>query len=163
VSGRAGPWRAGVLAAALAGIVPVAVACGSTGESTAHLTAYQRELAYAECMRAHALPSFPDPQSDGTFISTRANGSDFTGPRYLSANRACVRLEGPGMTAAQEQQFNVQALKFAACMRAHGIANFQASAGAGRGGMGAPGADPNSPQFQSAQRACRKLMPGSGS
>jgi hypothetical protein len=162
---RPGRAQAGGLAAALAGMALLAAACGGSspaGGATAHLTAYQRELAYAECMRVHGLPGFPDPNSDGTFNSTRANGGDFTGPRYLSVNRACAHLEGPQQTAAQYQQSVRQALRFAACMRAHGITNFQASVsqGSGQVGMGAQGADPNSPQFQAAQRACRHLQGG---
>lgn len=154
--------RAGVLAAVLAGAAVLAAACGggSPAGPAARLTAYQRELAYAECMRANGLPSFPDPQSDGTFDSNLADRGDFSGSRYLSANKACAHLEGPQQTAQQFQQGLRQALRFAACMRAHGIANFQASAQGGQVGVGAQGADPNSPQFQSAQGACRHLMAG---
>jgi hypothetical protein len=165
----AGLRRVGVLAAAAAGfaLLALAAACGggsSGGTGTViHQTVYQRELAYAECMRAHGLPGFPDPQSDGAFNSTQANGGDFHGPQFQSANKSCAHLEGPGMTSAQFQQNVRQALRFAACMRAHGIANFQASAGqGGQIAIGAQGADPNSPQFQSAQRACRKLQPSGG-
>jgi hypothetical protein len=161
----AGRARAGALAAALAGVALLAAACGGspTAGSTAHLTAYQRELAYAQCMRAHGLPSFPDPQSDGTFDSNPADRGDFSGPRFLSANNACAHLEGPPQSAQQFQQDVRQALRFAACMRAHGIANFQASVPGRQGGqvgMGAQGADPDSPQFRSAQRACGHLFGG---
>ena len=89
---------------------------------------------------------------------------------HQSANKACAHLEGPGITPAQQEQINLQALKFAACMRAHGITDFQYSPPRNGGSaalgapVGSPGADPNSPQFQSAQRACRKLSPsGDGS
>ena len=163
--GPTGLRRVGVLAAA-AGIALLAAACGagsSGGTSTGiHQTAYQRELAYAGCMRAHGLPGFPDPQSDGTFNSTKADSGDFRGPRFQSANKSCAHLEGPPETATKFQQDVRRALKFAACMRAHGIENFQASVGhGGKIGMGAQGADPNSPRFLAAQRACRPLQGGS--
>jgi hypothetical protein len=50
-------------------------------------------------------------------------------------------------------------VKLAECMRAHGVPNFHdPSAG---GGIQIPnGVNPSSPAFQSAQRACRKLLPG---
>jgi len=159
---RARLWRPGVLAAAAAGITLLAAACGgSTPTTAAHQTVYQKELAYAQCMRAHGDPGFPDPQSDGTFNSTKADRGALAGPQFLSANRACAHLEGPGMTAAQQERFTSQALKFAACMRAHGITNFQYSPphGGGPAGLGAQGANPSSPQFQAALRACRKLQP----
>jgi len=31
-------------------------------------TAYQQSLAYAQCMRAHGEPGYPDPASNGGFI-----------------------------------------------------------------------------------------------
>ena len=156
----AGPPRAGVLAAA--------AACGGSSSGWTgtgiHQTAYQRELGYAECMRAHGLPGFPDPQSNGTFNSTRANAGDFHGPQFLSANKACAHLQGPGMTPAQQRQLTDQALLFVACMHAHGITNFRyfpAQRGHTGGiGVQGPAAEVNSPQFLSAQQACRKLGPG---
>lgn len=164
----AGLPRLSVLAAAAAGIALAAAACGggSSGgtETGIHQTAYQRDLAYAECMRAHGLPGFPDPQSDGTFNTTKANSGDFHGPRFLSGNKACAHLQGPGITPAQQTQFTNQALKYASCMRAHGITSFQFSPPqrGGTAGLGAPGANPNSPQFLAAQRACRRLQPSGG-
>lgn len=100
--------RAGLQATAAAGLALLAAACGGPSgpaAPTAHQTAYQRELAYAACMRAHGLPSFPDPRADGTFNATRQNANDFHGPQFLSANKPCAHLEGPGMTPVQQQQF----------------------------------------------------------
>jgi hypothetical protein len=169
------PWparpRAGRLTAALAGaallagVALLAAACGggSTAGPAAHLTAYQMELAYAECMRAHGMPSWPNPQSNGTFVGS----FDFGSPAYQSANRACAHLEGGSPATAEQFQQNVgQALKYAACMRAHGIANFQVTvAGEGeiKSGTDGPGDGVNTPQFQSASQACRKFQAAGGS
>jgi hypothetical protein len=163
------PWparaRAGRLTAALAGVALLAAACGagSTAGPAAHLTAYQRELAYAECMRAHGMPSWPDPQSNGTF----AGSFNFGSPAYQSANRACAHLQGgTPATAEQFQQDVGRALKYAACMRAQGIANFQVTVpteGEIRMGITGPGDEVNTPQFQSASQACRKFQTAGGS
>jgi hypothetical protein len=169
------PWPArawaGRLTAALAGVVLLAgvallaAACGggSTAGPAAHLTAYQMELAYAECMRAHGMPSFPDPQSNGTFVGSFDLGS----AAYQSANRACAHLQGgtPGTTEQFQQQVS-QSLKYAACMRAHGIANFQTTVSAEgevSSGIQGPGDEMNTPQFQSASQACRKFQTAGGS
>ncbi len=162
---RARLWHAAMLATAAAGVAFLTAACGgggSTGGSTAYQTSNQKELAYAQCMRTHGLPSFPDPTSNGTFTSTKANANDFSGPRFASADKTCGHLEGPPESAAQFQQNVSQALKLAACMHAHGITNFQANVQGDRIAIGinGPAADMNSPQFVSAQRACRKLLPG---
>jgi hypothetical protein len=63
----------------------------------------------------------------------------------------------------QFQQGVSQALKFAACMRAHGITSFpEPEVNRNKeniiiGFTPASGIDPNSPQFQAAQKACQKL------
>ncbi len=162
---RSGPRRPMAVAAA-AGLALLAAGCGrgSSPPVAAGDTVYQRELGYAQCMRAHRDPGFPDPQSNGAFISTIANRDDFHGPAFTSANKTCAHLEGPGMTPAQQEQFTSQALRFAACMRAHGITTFQYSAGqpGQHGSLGAKGADINSTQFQAAQQACRRLQPALG-
>ena len=73
---------------------------------------YQKELAYAHCMRAHGDPGFPDPQSNGAFISTKANRGAFSGPQAQSANKACAHLQGPRVSAVQFRQDVRDALKF---------------------------------------------------
>lgn len=56
-----------------------------------------------------------------------------------------------------------QALKFSNCMRANGLANFpDPSAGGGLNFQLGPGLNPQSPSFQSAQKACSKYEPGGG-
>jgi hypothetical protein len=58
------------------------------------------------------------------------------------------------------------ALKFAECMRAHGIANFpDPTMNNGTIVIHSPqssGTDTSSPQFLAAQQACRSLEPGGG-
>jgi hypothetical protein len=71
----------------------------------------------------------------------------------------------PKATAAQEDE--AKFVKFAKCMREHGI-NIHASASGGKvsvGIQGAPGAggpNPESPAFQAAQKACQGLLPFKG-
>ena len=153
---------AGILAAALAGIAVLAGACGGgapTGTGSGNgQTPYQQALAYARCMRAHGDPGFPDPNSQGLFPHP-------AGPQYQSASRACGHLlPSQPLTAAQKQEHVSQALKFAACMRSHGVPSFPDPTivqGGTAVGLNPPrGVDWNSPQFQAAVQACRKLEPG---
>jgi hypothetical protein len=88
---------------------------------------------------------------------------------------------GPGSGTSQDAKANAEkALKFAQCMRQHGLPNFpdpQSNAGGGTtfqgpkgtGGSGPTGAmningqsfsgfDPTSPEFQKAQDACSSIM-----
>ncbi len=53
------------------------------------------------------------------------------------------------------------ALKFSACMRSHGVPGFPDPNGQGAIAISSSmGIDPNSPQFQAAQQACAKELPG---
>jgi len=54
-----------------------------------------------------------------------------------------------------------QGLKFADCMRSHGLTNFPDPVSGG--GLALPSTvNPTSPGFQAAQKACQSLMPGGG-
>jgi hypothetical protein len=54
-------------------------------------------------------------------------------------------------------------IKFASCMRAHGVPNFpDPSGGGGIHIQAGSGINPQSPAFQTAQTACAKLLPGGG-
>lgn len=59
-----------------------------------------------------------------------------------------------------------QALAFSRCMRAHGLPNFPDPSSSGHGiqlnAGPSSGVNPQSPAFQSAQKACQRLMPGGG-
>ena len=73
---------------------------------------------------------------------------------------ACGSSKGGGTSRSS---FASAGLKFAACMRAHGVPNFPDPSGGG--GINIPigsGINPQSPAFQSAQSSCFKLLPGGG-
>jgi hypothetical protein len=171
---RAGSWRAvlsraGVLAA-VAGTALLAAACGGGGSSAAGKPeAYQQALAYAKCMRSHGVPGWPDPTSQGTFDASQINQIP-SSPQLQAAQGACARMQPPGnylqVSAAQQQAVTSRALKIAACMRAHGIANFPDPDAqhlqSGQIAFSAAGIDRNSTQFQSAHQACEKLWSTGG-
>jgi hypothetical protein len=157
--------RAGVLAAAAL----LAAGCGSAagGQATGS-SVYQKALPFAQCMRSHGVPNYPDPLSNGNFgdISDSIQHS----PQYAGAKQTCTRLHPWNMVLSPHQQGleMAQLLKFARCMRAHGVPNFadptennsgisfggqapEGSAGSGQGspsssqGSGKPGGGPGSP------------------
>src|ERR1700730_3758582 len=101
------PARWGWLGAMLAilGIVVLA-ACSSSGTTNASgdsstSTAYQKALAYAQCIRAHGVPDYPDPNSQGQFIVQ--NGSALSSVSAAgkavanAAAKACQKLLPPSM------------------------------------------------------------------
>jgi hypothetical protein len=161
---RRGRRRPGALAVVLAGIALLVAACGAGGSPVAAgPTAYQKSLAYAQCMRAHGEPGYPDPASNGGFIID-GKKDHLDGSLMQSANKTCQHLlpKSAPLTAAQQRQLTNQALKFVACMRSHGLPTFPDPVVNANGVQfrGPPGVGPGSSQFQSAQQVCRKLMPG---
>jgi hypothetical protein len=131
--------------------------------------------AYSACMRKHGVPNFPDPDSKGRLKiegGRAANGQqvglDVGSPQFKKAQRACKRLQPRGLTPTPQQQAKAQQqmLRFARCMRSHGVPKFPDPKFSPNGGSQLTigkntGVDPSSPQFQAAQKACRKLVPGS--
>jgi hypothetical protein len=167
-NGRSG--RRAIAPAAAIGLALLAAACGggSSRPLVAGDTAYQIAAAYARCMRSHGAPNWPDPNSAGQFVKTLANRAEFQAPE--SAYRTCRHLlpHGGQLTTAEQQKIIPLMLKFTACMRAQGIADFPDpvvnSQGitarispAGQGDL-----DPRSPRFQAARQACQKYMREAG-
>jgi hypothetical protein len=160
------PWRAGVLAAGAAAIAMLAAACGSGSAGSAGASGrsnLQVAIGYANCMRSHGAPNWPDPNSQGQFVKTKTNTADFQAP--ASAYQACLHLlpNGGQLTAAQQQIISPLMLKFADCMRAHGITNFPDPTVNAKGVTINPhGLNTSSAPFHAAQRACRKYMTEAG-
>ena len=187
---RAAVTRAGTVVVTRAGLVAVAAAaavlaagCGaaapgsSSGGSAAGGSArYQQALAYSECMRAHGVPDFPDPDASGNIVQHVSGGQPpDNGPRAQAADSTCHHLlpgGGAGRPGVQRRIVN-ELLRLATCMRAHGEPNFPdptvSSAPSGSDsvslpgnitlGLGAAGISVSSPRFQAAARACRSLTP----
>ena len=147
---------------------------GSGVQASASLTGsrspYQQELVYSQCMRAHGIADFPDPQIQADGSVTRKieaqQGSDLdpSTPRFQIAQKACQSLvpaPQQGQQAEQQAQGQAQALQFAQCMRAHGVPTFpdpDFSHGITFADNGSY--DPNSPSFQGADQACGSLLSG---
>ncbi len=151
--------------------VPTHAASGSHAD-TAHMRASL--LAFARCMQTHGVPAFPDPVTNASGQQTlQINGGPNSGlnpnsPAWQAAQTACKSLIPAGLapSPAQQRTMEAQALKFSACMRAHGEPNFpDPSFGAGAVKLSisvSSGIDPRSPLFQTAQTDCRSLLPFHG-
>jgi hypothetical protein len=97
-------------------------------------------------------------------------GLDTSSPQFQAANNACRSLLSPGgssisnLTEAQQAEMLAGALKFARCMRDHGISKFPDPTPDGWVPLDGSDftryqIDPNSPQFRRAMQACRSDLP----
>jgi hypothetical protein len=144
----------------------------TAGRGGGTATRYKAALAYVECMRSHGVSNFPDPTSDGQINVNFASGGkdgaptssgiDRMSPQYISADQMCRHLLPGGVpTPAQNQHALAKELKFAQCMRSHGVPNFPDPTTAGV--VRLIGIDQNTPQYQRAQKTCAALVPGADS
>jgi hypothetical protein len=157
---------------ALAGVIGLSLlasACGgsnsdSRGSGSQNNPDLDALVAFSACMRQHGLPNFPDPKAGGGGYSLSfgsENGIDPHSPQFKNAQQTCKKLLPNGGTAnSQEQAKQLQeALKYARCIRSHGVPNFPDPKLHAGGGI-EMGEATNSPQFKTAQKACRHLLPG---
>jgi hypothetical protein len=122
-------------------------------------------------MRGHGISSFPDPtvqdnaHSKGVGFSM-PSGVDTHSQQFQSASKLCQKQTGFGhISTAQLQQGMNAMLKYAECMRSHGITSFPDPFGNSQQigfNLTDTGIDQNSPQFKAANETCRPLMPGGG-
>jgi hypothetical protein len=171
--GRVRRWRPGALAAAGAGMALLVTGCGGSNgpgaagsaASTSGPATYAQMVAYSQCMQSHGAPAFPSPAkgpagSYGYPMDPQISGQ-LTGPGYNAALKACQKLKprGGGLTPAERQAAIDALLKFARCMRTHGLPDFPDPTTNGHGIQIDFPVDPSSPQFQSALKACRAVAP----
>jgi hypothetical protein len=175
--GQRGRLPTGLIVSALLAIVLLATACagGSNGPGVAGQGASstpsaspsgdpkEAELAYAKCMREHGISDFPDPQAGGGIAIQVQPGSDLdpNNPQFKAADDACKSLLPTPSKQDQQKEFE-DMLRFAKCMREHGITDFPdpkpgegfSIFGGGSGADHGTDLDPNNPRFQTANRAC---------
>jgi hypothetical protein len=160
--------KATALAAALGVATVLSVAaCGSgngpNGGVVSGTSNTPMLLAFAHCMRAHSVPDFPDPggaRRSGSETSilgiTLPATIDISSPAFKTAMSACLKLATPGapqagVTEAQRQA----AVRYSECIRAHGVPNYPDPVFRnGRIGIRPGDANPNSPAFLAAEKAC---------
>jgi hypothetical protein len=142
-------------------------ASSTTATSRAEPPTKPSMLAFAKCMRAHGVPNFPDPKPPGEIptvhVTEPAPSGGFTAnpnsPAYQAASNDCRPLADASPVApGGANQVIASQLKFAVCMRGHGVPNFPDPTSTGEiGDDGAiDGVNQNSPAFQSAEKTCGK-------
>ncbi len=132
-----------------AALAPLAAACtsgppsaGPGGSPHAGKSATSSSaVAYSACMRAHGVPSFADPGSNGQVPKADPQVLGVSGSQLQAAQRTCRHLypasgrtlstnslrqcyESGVCPQALAQQALAAGLNFAQCMRSHGVANW---------------------------------------
>jgi hypothetical protein len=123
-------------------------------------------LAFTQCVRTHGVPNYPDPDSSGAIPKETSQQLGVSNSRYQAAQSACQHLlpNGGQPTSTQTVADQRNAVRFAGCMRSHGVPNWPDPTNDGGRirfdvfGGAVPGLDPSSPQVMAAVRKCQSLL-----
>jgi hypothetical protein len=119
---------------------------------------------FSACMRAHGASGFPDPTLGSNGLPSWTLSENHQAPAFQGARQVCGKdLPGLGLNApAGKATANADALKYATCMRSHGVPNFPDPNGQGVLVIQTGDVQLNSPAFLKAQTACKSLDNGFG-
>jgi hypothetical protein len=111
----------GALAAGCSGESSTTGTAGSSGEGRTTLTARDKGVKFAECLRTHGVPDFPDPNANGEFVY----GVSVSPTVFTRATDACTHLQPPGaLSTERTPEQRSASLRFADCMRDNGVKDF---------------------------------------
>jgi hypothetical protein len=93
----------------------------SSGADKKKLTARDEAVKFAECIRAHGVSDFPDPDAKNQF----QYGVSVSPAVWKQATTACKDLQPPGTLSSKRTPKEQSAsLRFAQCVRDHGVKDF---------------------------------------
>ncbi|MGH3288328.1 MAG: hypothetical protein ACRDPD_27215 [Streptosporangiaceae bacterium] len=140
---------------------PSSPSVGGGGTSTAESAAYRANIAFAQCMRTHGVPSFPDP---GPSTDFHVSGGPVHGAPTSTLGKAysdCSHLL-PNGSSSNNGQVTTQELSegvtLAQCLRSHGEPSFPDPTVV-NGSLTFAFTAVNTSQFQTAVNDCRSVTP----
>jgi len=113
----------GLISAGCGSNAPSETGTASSADAGATKTTTDEDKAvkFAECIRGHGVPHFPDPDAKGDFVF----GIDVTPAVWKRAVDACKALEPPGaLSGKRSPKQQSAALRFAQCVRENGVKDF---------------------------------------
>jgi hypothetical protein len=167
-------WQVPLTTVGLLAVTVALAACGSGSGNSKSASVADAAFKFSRCMREHGIKSFPDPQVSGAAVKltfkVRAGEAGAPTPQRMdAAQNACKHFQAssaPKLTPQEKVAREEQVLKFASCMRSHGVDIHASTSGGGTqiriGGGPGNGPNPESPTFIAAQKACQRLMPMKG-
>jgi hypothetical protein len=116
------PSETGTAAASSSGTAGSSGTTGNAGtEANTDAGDQDQAVKFAECIRGHGVPHFPDPNAKGEFVF----GIDVSPAVWRKAVDACKDLEPPGaLSGNRSPKQQSAALRFAQCVRENGVKDF---------------------------------------
>jgi hypothetical protein len=163
-------WKSAPPSILATGIAAMALgACGgSSPSSSAESAARESDVKFTRCLREHGIKVETPAGAPSGALAFSASGGPGEAHAFEAAQNACARYRPKPINASPADQLKMQegALKFARCMRSHGVnipdPTFQKGGVSIQSQSGPGGVNPNSAVFQAAQNACQALLGGKG-
>jgi hypothetical protein len=136
----------------------LATACGGSPAASAQLNG---AVAFSRCMRAHDVPTYPDPGTGGVLPKKTPQQLGVSSSEFQAAQGACIHLvpNGGKPTETQVQQYRSTMLIYARCIRTHGVPNMPDPDSRGHLDIGSgTDVDVNGPKFQAAYQVCKSRL-----
>jgi hypothetical protein len=152
--------RAPALVALLGCVGLLAAGCGGSSAPIAQQQEVSSYVAFAACLNKHGVQV--EAARTGGLVWEAGPGIPTPGsPPDLAAEHDCKAVLPRGgldhiPTAAQREQNLVLLLRYAVCIRAHGVPNFPDPTSQGIRISPSSGINLNSPAFLGAQKSCQK-------
>jgi hypothetical protein len=130
-----------------------------SSSSSSQSSRYSQALAYSQCIRAHGVPDFPDPTNNNGNIGLNIGNLKESQSTLQAAMHACQSLSPVHpLTGSALAQNTAEGLKWAQCIRAHGVPNFPDPNSSGAFDLPS-GLNPQSASLQAAMNACQAERP----
>ncbi len=124
--------RVPILVAVVSGVLVIA-GCGSSNSPSSSSKGASNlaaaAISYADCMRSHGVPNFPDPSTSGgsvRFSLKSSSGINPASPAFHAAQTVCGKLLPGGAPGSRQPSAATEAqmLAISECMRTHGVSGF---------------------------------------
>lgn len=167
---RARRWTA--LLAATAGIILLTAGCGggkpadaaSASASASPTSPAEMALEYAQCIREHGVPKYPDPTVNGNSIGSgdNVNALGVSQSVLQAAQNACQKLSPQNFVpaGADTAQNIAQGRTYAECIRTHGVPDFPDPSSDGKFDV-PTSINVQGPAYTAASKACQSVRPHS--
>ncbi|GIH61933.1 hypothetical protein [Microbispora siamensis] len=129
---------------------------GATARPSATVDRQEAQLKFAQCMREHGV-DMPDPDPDGRVRIIGKKGDEATMQKAMQACQHFMKDAVGDKLGGDDPQARDRMLKFAQCMREHGVDMPDPEPGKGLQVKIKPGQEK---AMEEAQKACEEFAPG---
>src|SRR5262249_15689084 len=149
-----------VVASAAVGLMLFAAGCGGGPSGAAATPAADDSMAqaveFSTCMRTHGIADYPDPKPTDSGVALPA--PDSGSAEFAAAEKICKKFLSGSINPTEQAQAQARLLRYAECMRKHGVVDFPDPDNSGRLPSSFRQIDSGTPGFVAAKKSCADVL-----